>query len=29
VYRYSDDACVESGKYCLGRVKVFDKELRL
>ena len=29
VYRYSDGACVELGKYCLGRVKVFDKELRL
>lgn len=29
VYKYSDDAQVELGKYCLGRVKVFDKELRL
>jgi hypothetical protein len=29
VYRYSKDAKVELGKYCLGRVKVFDKELRL
>jgi hypothetical protein len=29
VYKYSDDAQVELGKYCLGKVKVFDKELRL
>jgi hypothetical protein len=29
VYKYSKDASVELGKYCLGRVKVFDKELRL
>lgn len=29
VYRYSKDAKVELGKYCLGMVKVFDKELRL
>lgn len=29
VYKYSDDAQVELGKYCLGNVKVFDKELRL
>lgn len=29
VYKYSEDAVVEEGKYCLGRVKVFQKELRL
>lgn len=29
VYRYSDDAKVEEGKFCLGKVKVFNKELRL
>ena len=29
VYKYSDDASVELGKYCLGKVKVFNKELRL
>jgi hypothetical protein len=29
VYKYSDDAQVELGKYCLGKVKVFDKELKL
>lgn len=29
VYRYSKDAKVELGKYCLGNVKIFDKELRL
>lgn len=29
VYKYSDDAMVELGKYCLGKVKVFNKELRL
>ena len=29
VYKYSDDAQVELGKYCLGKVKVFRKELRL
>jgi hypothetical protein len=29
VYKYSKDASVELGKYCLGRVKVFDKELML
>lgn len=29
VYKYSDDAQVELGKYCFGKVKVFDKELRL
>ena len=29
VYKYSTDAKVELGKYCLGKVKVFDKELRL
>jgi hypothetical protein len=29
VYKYSDDAKVELGKYCLGSVKVFPKELRL
>lgn len=29
VYKYSDKAAVEEGKYCFGKVKVFDKELRL
>lgn len=29
VYRYSDDARVECGKYCLCDVKEFRKELRL
>lgn len=30
IYRYSDDAVVERGKYCISRnVKVFDKELKL
>ena len=29
VYSYSKDAKVEKGKFCLGSVKVFQKELRL
>lgn len=29
IYKYSKDAKVELGKYCLSNVKVFDKELRL
>ena len=29
VYKYSDGASVELGEYCLGKVKVFNKELRL
>lgn len=29
VYKYSDNAAVEEGKFCLGKVKVFNKELRL
>lgn len=29
VYRYSDEAIVEQGKFCFGKVKVFDKELIL
>lgn len=29
VYKYSEDAVVEEGKYCLGKVKTFNKELRL
>lgn len=29
VYKYSDKAKVERGKYCLGHVNEFDKELRL
>ena len=29
VYRYSDMANVVKGKYCLGKVKVFDKELKI
>ena len=29
VYKYSDNARVEKGKYCMSEVKVFNKELRL
>ena len=29
VYKYSKDARVEIGKYCLGKVKIFDKELKI
>ena len=29
VYRYSPKAKVETGKFCLGEVKTFEKELRL
>lgn len=29
IYKYSDNAQVEIGKYCLGEVKTFNKELRL
>jgi hypothetical protein len=29
IYRYSTDAQVELGKYCLANVKVFDKQLKL
>ena len=29
VYKYSDKAKAEKGKFCLGEVKVFNKELRL
>lgn len=29
VYSYSEKAVVERGKYCLGSLKVFNKELRL
>ena len=29
IYKYSDNAQVELGKYCLADVKVFNKELRL
>jgi hypothetical protein len=29
VYRYSDDAKADYGKYCLGDFKTFRKELRL
>ena len=29
VYKYSDKAAVEDGKYCFGKVKVFNKKLRL
>ena len=29
VYKYSEKAVVEIGKFCLGRVKVFNKELKL
>ena len=29
VYKYSDKATVGEGEYCFGKVKVFNKELRL
>jgi hypothetical protein len=29
IYKYSEDANVETGKYCLGKVKVFNKELKI
>lgn len=29
IYKYSADANVEIGKYCLGKVKVFNKELKI
>ena len=29
VYRYSDKASVETGKFCMEEPKIFDKELRL
>lgn len=29
VYKYSDKATVNEGKYCFGKVKVFDKQLKL
>lgn len=29
VYKYSDKASVEEGKFCFGKVNVFNKELRL
>ena len=29
VYKYSEEAKVELGRYCLGKVKVFKKDLRL
>lgn len=29
VYKYSKDARFEIGKYCLGKVKVFNKELKI
>lgn len=29
IYKYSDSAQVEIGKYCIGKVKTFNKELRL
>lgn len=29
VYKYSDSARIEKGKFCFGKVKIFDKELRL
>lgn len=29
IYKYSDNADVELGKYCLGKIKTFNKELRL
>lgn len=29
VYKYSDKATVEEGKYCFGKVKVFNKQLKL
>lgn len=29
VYKYSNDASVELGKFCMGKVKEFNKDLRL
>ena len=29
IYKFSDKAKVEKGKYCMGEVKVFNKKLRL
>ena len=29
VYKYSDKAAVEDGKFCFGKVKVFEKDLKL
>lgn len=29
VYKYSDKATVEEGEYCFGKVKVFNKQLKL
>ena len=29
IYKYSDNAQVELGKYCLADVKVFNKKLKL
>jgi len=29
IYKYSDKATVEEGEYCLGKVKVFNKQLKL
>ena len=29
IYKYSDNAKVEDGKYCFGKVKVFNKQLKL
>ena len=29
IYRYSSEAKVTTGKYCFGKVKIFEKELVL
>lgn len=29
IFKYSKNACVEVGKYCLAQIKEFDKELRI
>ena len=29
IYKYSDNCCVEQGKYCFGNIKEHNKELRL
>jgi hypothetical protein len=29
IYKYSDSACVDYGRFCFGKIKEFNKELRL
>lgn len=29
VFRYSDDTVVDKGKYCIGKVRIFSKKLKL